>query len=46
MIWAYLALNICAIMVAAYVRYDASTLRFAAPAAMGPAGWLWTLAAA
>ena len=46
MIWAYLALNLCAIMAAAYVRYDASALRFAAPVAMGPAGWLWTVGAA
>ncbi len=46
MIWAYLALNVCVIMAAAYVRYDAAALRFAAPIAMAPAVWRWTVAAA
>jgi len=46
MIWAYLALNLCAVLVAAYVRYDRAVLSHAAPGAMGPSGWLWTIGAA
>ena len=46
MIWAYLTLNVCAVLTAAYVRYDAGALRFAAPVTMGPGAWRWTIAAA
>ena len=46
MIWAFLALNVFVVMAVAYVRYSGSALAHAAPVAMGPSGWLWTLAAA
>lgn len=45
MIWAYLALNVCVVLAAAYVRYDAAALRCAAPVAAPPAAWLWAMAA-
>ena len=46
MIWAYLALNVCAVLVAAYVRYDRAALPHASPVAMAPSVWLWTIAGA
>ena len=46
MIWAFLAMNVCAVLVAARMRYDPPSLAHAAPVAMGPSAWLWSAAAA
>jgi len=45
MIWAYLALNVFVVLTAAYVRYDATGLAYAAPATVGRSAWVWAIAA-
>lgn len=45
MIWAFLAMNVCAVMAAAQIRYGRQELAHAAPVAMGPSAWLWTAVA-
>jgi len=44
MIWAYLALNVLAVLAAAFARYDAAGLAHAGPIAMGRDVWLGMIA--
>ena len=46
MIWAYLAVNVYAVLGTAYVRYDPSALSHAGPVAVGRSGWVWAIVVA